>query len=83
MASQRMNSAPCAPASRTSSWIEYSVSDFRLVHDLVQAHQVEFLVDEAGALAIELMGHAAGAQHDDLQILGVRLDRAADAPGRA
>src|SRR5579862_9401989 len=40
--------------------------DFGLVDDFVEAELVEFLVDEAGALAIELMGHAAGAQHDDL-----------------
>ncbi len=39
---------------------------------------VEFLVHEAGAFTLQLVGHAAGAIHHDAQIFRVILDRAAD-----
>ena len=50
----------------------------RIGHDLLEALEIEFFVDEAGAFAVELMRQTAGADYDDAQVFRVRRDRAAE-----
>jgi hypothetical protein len=50
----------------------------RIGDQLFHEHQVEFLVDEAGALAFELVREAAGADHHHTRIGVPGLDGAAD-----
>jgi hypothetical protein len=46
-----------------------------ILDQLAHEHRVERLVDETGALALKLVRHAAGAEHDDLEILRIGFDR--------
>jgi hypothetical protein len=50
----------------------------RIGDQLVHEHQVEFLVDEAGTLAFELVREAAGADHHHARVGVPGLDGAAD-----
>jgi hypothetical protein len=47
-----------------------------ILDQLVEAEEIEFLVDEARTLAVELVGEPAGTEDDDLEVPGVGGDRA-------
>ncbi len=71
-------STPSEPASRMYSvWVDARQGK-RIFGHAIQKGLVEFSIDQAGALALQLMRHAAGAVNDDAQILLETLDRTGD-----
>src|SRR5690349_14162490 len=51
---------------------------FGIARQAVEEALVPLLVDEPGALALQLVRHAARTENDDTQIFRIRLDRAPD-----
>ncbi len=78
MISHITSSMPSEPASRMYSHVRDARERFRIGHELVEELRVELLVDEAGARALQLVAHAAGAPDLHLQIGVERIDGAAD-----
>jgi hypothetical protein len=62
-ASHISSSTPWVPVFSTSSWMLSTAWPRRVVRQAFHELQVEVLVDEAGALAVELVRQAAGADH--------------------
>ena len=71
-------SMPSAPASRMYSRCDMRGELLRILGEVVEERLVELRIDQAGALAADLVRHAAGAEDHDLQVLGIGLDRLAD-----
>ena len=50
----------------------------RVTAEIVEEGLVELAVDQAGARSADLVRHAAGAEHHDLEVLRIGVDRLAD-----
>ncbi len=67
-------STPSEPDSRRYSKCGILRSSSGSAVRLSRKRGVELLVDQPGARALQLMTHAAGAPHLDVQVFGVALD---------
>ena len=72
-----MVSMPSVPVRRMISELVNCVSHSGSLAMRSMHLQVEIHVDQAGALALQLVRHAARAEHHDLEILVVGFDRLA------
>ena len=76
-------SMPSAPASRMYSTCGMRVELLRILGEVIQEGLVEFRIDQTRARPGNLVRHAAGAEDDHAQILGVGLRPPCGWRGRA